>query len=94
MIQATEVLNVLALNIQIADWSYDRSDDYSVYSKGRAQCQHITELMRTLEFDDEDIFYLEKKILESILNPKWTQEFTEEVVTYWSKKIEYLTSRR
>jgi hypothetical protein len=94
MKQAIETLNVLALNIKIADWSYDRSDDYGVYSRGRAQCQHITELMRTLEFDDEDIFYLEKKILESILNPKWTKEFTEEVMTYWSKKIEYLTSRR
>jgi hypothetical protein len=88
-----ETLKELAEEIARADWSYDRSDDYGVYLRGRGQCEDITSKMKLMEFDGEDTFYLEKMILEPILNPKWSHEFTEEVCEYWSRKIERLTRK-
>ncbi len=93
MKQTIKTLNSLADEIRTADWGYDRSDDYRVYSKGLSQCDDIIDRMRVMEFDNEDTFYLEKKITDSVLKPEWTDETAMEVIMYWSRKIGYLTRK-
>lgn len=91
MINTIDVLAQLAKEIQNADWSYDHSDDYNSYLRGRGQCESLTNKMKEMSFDIDDISYLKLQIIEMRLNPKWTESFIKEYTEYWERKIEYLT---
>lgn len=91
MINTIDTLSELSRQIQNADWSYERSDDYSAYSRGRGQCESLTNKMKEMSFDIDDISYLKLQIIEMRLNPKWTEDFIKEYTEYWERKIDYLT---
>lgn len=91
MINTEETLNHLAVQIRNTDWSYDRSDDYGAYQKGRGQVAACAEIMKQHLYDDEDIAYLKKAILDDIgIKETWTEEFKQEVINYWSSVVDRL----
>lgn len=91
MINTIDTLTQLAKEIQNADWHYEHSDDYTVYSRGLAQCAGLIKKITKMSFDVDDISYLKLQIIEMSLNPKWTEDFIKEYTEYWEKKIDALT---
>lgn len=93
MINEIEVLETLVTDICRADWGYERSDDYSAYSRGRGQCESITEKMKEMSFDQDDISYLKLFVVEMRINDSWSEDMISEFIKYWSNKVDYLTRK-
>lgn len=93
MINQIEVLETLVTDICRADWSYERSDDYSAYSRGRGQCESIRNKMKEMSFDQDDISYLKLYVAEMRVNDSWPEDRINEFIKYWSNQIDYLTRK-
>mgnify|MGYP003352467532 CR=1 FL=1 len=58
------------------------------YKEVFAKANHF---INTVMYDDEDIAYLKKAILDYIgIKETWTEEFKQEVINYWSSVVDRL----
>ena len=69
--------------IRYADWSYDRSDDYGAYSRGKARCEQIYRQGKESNLTEED----KQKIINLII-----KEYSKypDSMNYFIDRVNYI----
>lgn len=73
-----------AKRIMYADWSYEYSDDYGAWGRGRAQCQSIIKDAENDNLSIDDVLM----VIDEFKNH--AQSEREEYIKYYVDKIKYV----
>lgn len=71
------------------DWYYEYSDDYSVWSEGKSEIEHIVKIMHKANLDEKQLTQLRNKVL-SIVSPN-NQD--HRYISIWYERFEFLKKK-
>lgn len=72
------------------DWSYDHSDDYSVYERGRIKMNKMIEDARKEIWSLEDLIKLKNKIEERLIS-LYDGKCSEATIKFYKERVNWLS---